>query len=54
MPFSYFTPQKKETEIKKFSNPDVVDVATLNCDDFVEWLSAKNFSSQHCQAFKGK
>ena len=37
----------------KFTNPDSVDLSTLNCDDFVEWLKAKKFSTEHCQAFKG-
>ena len=37
----------------KFSNLDVIDVKELNTDDFVEWLKAKGFSLEHCQAFKG-
>ncbi|XP_065894956.1 uncharacterized protein [Dysidea avara] len=36
----------------KFSNLDVIDVKELNTDDFVEWLKAKGFSLEHCQAFK--
>lgn len=42
-----------ETVAVKFSDPDSVDLSTLNCDDFVEWLRAKKFSTEHCQAFKG-
>ena len=54
MPYSYMMPEiPPETVAVKFSDPDSVDLSTLNCDDFVEWLRAKNFSTENCQAFKG-
>ena len=54
MPYSYMMPEMPlETVAVKFSDPDSVDLSTLNCDDFVEWLRAKKFSTEHCQAFKG-
>ena len=54
MPFSYTTPEiLLETMPEKFTDPDSVDLSTLNCDDFAEWLKAKKFSTEHCQAFKG-
>ena len=51
-PFSYIMPQT-DTPAGKFYNPDDVDVSTLNCDEFVEWLNAKHFSPEHCEAFRG-
>ena len=55
MPFSYMTPEiPPETITVKFTDPDSIDLSTLNCDDFAEWLKAKNFSTEHCQAFKSK
>ena len=53
-PFSYILPQATDTVSVKSSNPDDADVSVLDCDEFVEWLRAKKFSSEHCQAFKGK
>ena len=54
MPLSYMTPEiPTETRPVKFPDPDSVDVSALKCDDFVEWLRAKKFSTEHCQAFKG-
>ena len=46
----------QDTEItgNKFTDPDDVDISTLSCDDFVEWLRAKGFSFPQCKAFKGK
>ena len=42
-----------DTPARKFLNPDDVDVSTLNCDEFVEWLNAKQFSAENCEAFRG-
>ena len=42
-----------DTTFFKFTNLDSVDLSALNCDDFVQWLRAKSFSEEHCQAFKG-
>ena len=47
-------PPKMHTESTKFSNPDDVDVSDLSCEVFVDWLSAKGFSSHHCIAFRGE
>ena len=44
---------QKDIPAEKFLNPDDVDVSTLNCDEFVEWLNAKKFSPEHCKAFRG-
>lgn len=52
MPFSYIMPQAN-TPTGKLLNPDDVDVSALNCDEFVVWLNAKQFSPEHCEAFRG-
>ena len=43
----------KETPPRKFLNPDDVDVSALNCNEFAEWLNAKQFSPENCEAFRG-
>ena len=54
MQFSHTMPEiPPETRAVKFPDPDKVDLSTLNCHDFVEWLRAKKFSTEHCRAFKG-
>ena len=52
MPFSYIMPQTS-TPAGKLHNLDDVDVSALNCDEFVVWLNAKQFSPEHCEAFRG-
>ena len=30
------------------------DISKLSCEDFMEWLTRKGYSTQDCQAFKGR
>lgn len=46
-------PQLAETTARPKANFDNAFVSTLDCNEFVEWLRAKNIPLETCEAFRG-